>query len=73
THDLIALAEPLGFSHEFLLTLTSFYTPSRYPESAVTFNEEVARRCVETAREVLEFVERELERKSEGLRREGRR
>ncbi len=73
THDLIALAEPLGFSHEFLLALTSFYAPSRYPESAVTFNEGVARRCVETAREVLKFVERELEKEAGGLRREGRR
>lgn len=60
THDLIALAEPLGLDHEFLLALTAFYTPSRYPESAISFNERIAIRCVETAKEVIEFVEREL-------------
>ncbi|MEM0017969.1 MAG: HEPN domain-containing protein [Candidatus Korarchaeum sp.] len=65
THDLIALAEPLGFHHEFLLALTAFYTPSRYPESAVSFNEGIAIRCLEVAKEVIEFVERELK---EGLR-----
>ncbi|MCS7103393.1 MAG: HEPN domain-containing protein, partial [Candidatus Korarchaeum sp.] len=62
THDLIALAEPFGFDHEFLLALTSFYTPSRYPESAVSFNEKIAIKCVETAREVIVFVEREFEK-----------
>ncbi len=62
THDLISLAKPFSFDHEFLLTLTSFYAPSRYPESSITFNEEIARRCVETAKEVIEFVEGEFKK-----------
>ncbi len=62
THNLVALAEPFGLQHDFLLTLSLFYTLSRYPESeSISFSREMALRCVETASEVVEFVRKEME------------